>query len=70
MEPLHGLNIKQYNILLVGLIGAGKSSFINTLSTVFTGKFEHIAQTRDLPTSVTTQVCHIGHSYTCMLRDY
>jgi predicted GTPase len=61
MEPLHGLNIKQYNILLVGLIGAGKSSFINTLSTVFTGKFEHIAHSRDEAKSVTSKVCHFVH---------
>jgi predicted GTPase len=60
MKPLHGLNIKQYNILLVGPTGAGKSSFINTLSTVFTGKFEEIAPARDGPIYITSKVCHIG----------
>ncbi|XP_060589019.1 interferon-induced protein 44-like [Ruditapes philippinarum] len=56
MKPLHGLNIKQYNILLVGPTGAGKSSFINTLSTVFTGKFEKIAPARDGSIYITSKV--------------
>ncbi|XP_060589003.1 interferon-induced protein 44-like [Ruditapes philippinarum] len=56
MVPLSGLDICQYNILLLGAVGAGKSSFINTLSTVFTGKVEPIAQFRQSVSSVTTKL--------------
>ncbi|XP_053403957.1 interferon-induced protein 44-like [Mercenaria mercenaria] len=51
-----GLNVKQYNILLVGVIGSGKSSFYNTLATIFSGKVTHPAVTRASPTSVTNKV--------------
>jgi predicted GTPase len=56
MEPLAGLNIKQYNILLIGMIGAGKSSFFNTLSSVFSKKVIPHAPARDSATSVTNEV--------------
>ena len=56
MEPLAGLGLKTYNILLVGVIGAGKSSLINTLATVFKGKVKYHAPARDAPTSVTNKV--------------
>jgi predicted GTPase len=56
MEPLPGLDINTYNILLVGLIGSGKSSFYNTLATVFMGAVKSHAPARDAPKSVTNQV--------------
>ncbi|XP_045216545.2 uncharacterized protein LOC123566471 [Mercenaria mercenaria] len=54
--PLPVLDIKRYTILLVGVIGSGKSSFVNTLSTVFTGKVAHIAPARNCSESVTSRV--------------
>ncbi|XP_060589010.1 uncharacterized protein LOC132744342 isoform X2 [Ruditapes philippinarum] len=59
MEPLPGLGIKTYNILLVGVIGSGKSSFYNTLATVFMGAVKSHAPARDAPTSVTNEI----HAY-------
>jgi septin family protein len=56
MEPLPGLGIKTYNILLVGVIGSGKSSFYNTLATVFMSAVKSHAPARDAPTSVTNEV--------------
>ncbi|XP_053392239.1 uncharacterized protein LOC128554932 [Mercenaria mercenaria] len=56
MEPRPELNIKQYNILLIGVIGSGKSSFINTLSTVFSRKVAQVAPARQSETSVTSKV--------------
>ena len=62
METLPGLNIDQYNILLLGAIGAGKSSFINTVSTVFTGDVVPIAPARQAEVSVTSKVCKMNSS--------
>lgn len=56
MMPLPGLGIDHYNMMLLGAVGAGKSSFINTVSTVFTGKIETIAQCRQSASSVTNKV--------------
>ncbi|XP_060585493.1 uncharacterized protein LOC132741357 [Ruditapes philippinarum] len=56
MVPLSGLDIDQYNVLLVGSVGAGKSSFINTLSALITGKTIPIAQSRNSSSCVTNQI--------------
>ncbi|XP_060598691.1 uncharacterized protein LOC132752388 isoform X2 [Ruditapes philippinarum] len=56
MEPLTGLDIDHYNILFVGAIASGKSSFINTLSAVFTGQFVPIAPAGQAPESYTRKV--------------
>ncbi|XP_045176834.2 uncharacterized protein LOC123537242 [Mercenaria mercenaria] len=53
-----GLNVEQYNILLVGVIGSGKSSFYNTLASVFSGTVIHPAVARAEQTSVTNKVEH------------
>ncbi|XP_065936886.1 interferon-induced protein 44-like [Magallana gigas] len=34
-EPLEEINIQEVNILLLGQVGAGKSSFINTINSIF-----------------------------------
>ncbi|XP_053404081.1 uncharacterized protein LOC128558524 isoform X2 [Mercenaria mercenaria] len=65
LEPLPGLGIKTYNILLVGVIGSGKSSFYNTLATVFTGSVKSHAPARDAPTSVTNEI----HAYELKSRS-
>jgi predicted GTPase len=56
MKPLPGLDIDQYNVLVLGAVGAGKSSFINTLSVLVTGKIEPIAPSRQFASSVTNKV--------------
>ncbi|XP_060598705.1 uncharacterized protein LOC132752401 [Ruditapes philippinarum] len=56
MKPLPGLDIDQYNVLLLGAVGAGKSSFINTLSALVTRKIEPIAPSRQSASSVTNMV--------------
>jgi predicted GTPase len=53
---LPSLDIDHYNILLLGAVGVGKSSFINTLSTVLTGQCTPIAQSRQASSSVTNKV--------------
>ena len=46
-----------FNILLVGLVGAGKSSFINTVFTALTGKIKDLSFTAKVDVSVTTSLC-------------
>ncbi|XP_053404372.1 uncharacterized protein LOC123537181 [Mercenaria mercenaria] len=58
-EPVPGLGIKKYNILLLGAIGSGKSSFYNTLATVFAGSVKSHAPARGAESSVTNEV----HAY-------
>ncbi|KAK3577662.1 hypothetical protein CHS0354_000090 [Potamilus streckersoni] len=57
--PLKELNISQAKILLVGPVGAGKSSFFNTISSIFRGY-------------VTSQACSgsAEHSLTTKYRMY
>ncbi|XP_053392377.1 uncharacterized protein LOC123566532, partial [Mercenaria mercenaria] len=55
-EPIPGLGIKKYNILLIGTIGVGKSSFYNTLATVFGDKVKTHAPARESKGSVTNEV--------------
>ncbi|KAL3875137.1 hypothetical protein ACJMK2_038065 [Sinanodonta woodiana] len=57
--PLKELNISQTKILLVGPVGAGKSSFFNTISSIFRGH-------------VTSQACSgsAEHSLTTKYRMY
>ncbi|XP_053389389.1 uncharacterized protein LOC128552399, partial [Mercenaria mercenaria] len=49
------LNTPFYNILLLGVIGSGKSSFFNTLATVFAEEIRSPAIAADEPTSVTNE---------------
>ncbi|XP_060588661.1 interferon-induced protein 44-like [Ruditapes philippinarum] len=59
IEPLTGIGLQHYNILLLGVIGAGKSSFYNTVATVFENKVKDIAPTAEELSSVTNEV----HAY-------
>lgn len=49
-------SVKQARILLVGSIGAGKSSFFNSINSVFKGYVSLQANTGTAGTSLTTQV--------------
>ncbi|XP_053388638.1 uncharacterized protein LOC128551748, partial [Mercenaria mercenaria] len=55
-EPIPGLGIKKYNMLLIGTIGVGKSSFYNTLATVFADRVKTHAPARESVASVTNEV--------------
>ena len=55
-EPLLSFGLHHYNILLVGLIGGGKSSFFNTVASVFANKVKIIANTADAQCSITNKV--------------
>lgn len=48
--------VKQARILLVGPVGAGKSSFFNSINSVFKGYVSTQANTGTAGTSLTTQV--------------
>ena len=55
-EPLPFVGLQHYNILLIGLIGAGKSSVFNTVASVFANEVKVIASTADGLYSVTNKV--------------
>lgn len=56
LQPPKELPLFYYNILLIGMINAGKSSFVNTLATVFQRSVRHCAIARDFESSVTNEV--------------
>lgn len=49
-------SVQKARVLLLGAVGAGKSSFFNTLSSVFKGHVSCRANTGIAGTSLTTQV--------------
>ena len=55
-DPMIDYMIETYNVLLLGQIRSGKSSFYNTLATVFSGQIEDKAVTGGDKTSVTNTV--------------
>ncbi|XP_053392379.1 uncharacterized protein LOC128555045 [Mercenaria mercenaria] len=59
IETLPGLGLEVYNILLIGIIGAGKSSFFNTLATVFAKDVKSHAIVGEEAESITNEV----HAY-------
>jgi predicted GTPase len=55
-KPLQDMNTPEVNILLVGQIGAGKSSIFNTINSVFRGELTARACTGNSLHSLTTNV--------------
>lgn len=49
-------SVTQARVLLVGQVGAGKSSFFNSINSVFRGHVTGQADTGSTGTSLTTQV--------------
>lgn len=67
-KPLEQLKIQQTKILLIGQIGAGKSSFFNTVNSIFRGYVTSQACSGTAEHSLTTQV-NIDTSQ-CMYPSY
>ncbi|XP_061167740.1 interferon-induced protein 44-like [Saccostrea echinata] len=53
-KPMREANVSAANILLVGQIGAGKSSFFNSVNSIFRGKITSKASSGSFEHSVTT----------------
>lgn len=66
-KPLPDMRISEVNILLVGQINAGKSSFFNTLNSIFRGEISSRAcagtSTHSLTTTVRVIFCRSLHAY-------
>lgn len=52
-EPLEEMKIPEVNILLIGQVGAGKSSFLNTINSIFKGGISSRACTGSAENSLT-----------------
>ena len=55
-KPVSEANVTAANILLLGQIGAGKSSFFNSVNSIFRGKITSKACSGSFEHSVTTMV--------------
>jgi hypothetical protein len=60
-KPLKVLNVDQARVLLVGQVGAGKSSFFNTINSIFRGYITSQACSGNADHSLTTVVSNIHH---------
>jgi len=60
-KPLKELNVDQARVLLVGQVGAGKSSFFNTINSIFRGYITSQACSGNAEHSLTTVVSNIHH---------
>ena len=68
-KPLKELNVDQARVLLVGQVGAGKSSFFNTINSIFRGYITSQACIGNAEHSLTTVVSNIHHYlYRAMLN--
>lgn len=55
-KPLKELEVNQARLLMIGQVGAGKSSFINTINSIFRGHITSQACSGDTQNSLTTEV--------------
>ncbi|XP_060600190.1 interferon-induced protein 44-like, partial [Ruditapes philippinarum] len=53
-KPLEDLNVKDARILMIGPVGAGKSSFYNTINSIFRGRITQRAGSGSAEQSLTT----------------
>nr|XP_034306892.1 interferon-induced protein 44-like isoform X2 [Crassostrea gigas] len=56
-KPFEEIKIPEVNILLMGPVGAGKSSFFNTINTIFKGEMSSRACTGSAESSLTEKFC-------------
>ena len=54
--PPSGLDIETANVLIIGPVGAGKSSFFNTVASVFRGHISDQAVCGSAEKSITSKV--------------
>jgi predicted GTPase len=59
-RPLEQLKVRQTKIMLIGQIGTGKSSFFNTVNSIFRGYVTSQACSGTAEHSLTTQVYITG----------
>lgn len=55
-KPAEGADVRAANILLLGQIGAGKSTFFNSVNSIFRGRITSKACSGSFEHSVTTMV--------------
>ena len=58
-KPAEDADVRAANILLLGQIGAGKSSFFNSVNSIFRGRITSKACSESFEHSVTTMVKYI-----------
>ena len=56
-SPPRGVKVPQSNVLILGPVGAGKSSFFNTIASVFRGRVTGQAPSGCAEHSITSHVC-------------
>ncbi|XP_064607826.1 interferon-induced protein 44-like [Liolophura sinensis] len=54
-KPYEGLKLKTVNLLMIGPVGSGKSSFYNTISSIFRGRISSQAPAGSVEHSLTSQ---------------
>ncbi|CAC5383446.1 unnamed protein product [Mytilus coruscus] len=54
-KPLKGIEVTQARFLMIGQVGAGKSSFINTINSIFRGHITSQASCGSAQSSLTTE---------------
>lgn len=55
-EPYKGVKLNAVNILMIGPVGSGKSSFYNTITSIFRGRISSQAPAGSVEHSLTSQV--------------
>ena len=61
--PTPSLRVAQPRVLMIGPVGAGKSSFFNTMNSVFSGRVSQRAASGGADQSLTTAVCVVIQLY-------
>jgi len=59
MRPPNPESVPEFRILLTGPVAVGKSSFINTISSVMSGRIRQLAMTGTHSGGITTKVGHL-----------
>jgi len=70
MTPPHPETVSDFRLLLTGPVGSGKSSFINSISSVFAGRIKQPAVTGNSPTGITRKVRNSSFSLNTSCINY